>query len=385
MDDRTPERLKQQASGGDEQWLAEHLRKMEHGSPAISQRRATEIERELFRPPSLSAAVVVLALGLGFALKQNRLSPALASVAHSTLLFEDPQFRVERLSPSVEATQVEGHMNVSNGRVLVTTQSAALSIDVPDGRLVVRPQSKVLVEVTDGHTKVATYGGVGGFDWQSGHDLPLVAAAASPTIPTESSMPNESSRRNSKLQGKIDAPQPKQKRAMEEIPRPASDSKESSISAESRLLHSAITELREKSNPSAALEAVARYHTQFPQGMLRPEAERIEVDALLKQGKRSDALGRLEKMKFDAKRDAGFTVLRGELRLESGRYPQAIEDFSSAAEVATGDLAERALFGRGQAWAKAGDLTKARADLERYLNRFPSGKFADSARRSLNK
>src|SRR5262249_38087660 len=76
-------------------------------------------------------------------------------------------------------------------------------------------------------------------------------------------------------------------------------------------------------------------------------------------------------------------LARAELRLESGQCPGAHADFSVVLSDAQDELAERALYGRATALTCMGNRGAARADLESYLARFPSGRFNERARQAL--
>jgi hypothetical protein len=158
---------------------------------------------------------------------------------------------------------------------------------------------------------------------------------------------------------------------------------ESALSKESRALSDAVRLLRRDRDAAGALAALDEYRARWPRGVLRPEAEVARVDALLSLGRRGDALVALESVDVAGlPRARELTVVRGELRAEAGRCKQAARDFDIAAAL-TDALGERALWGRAGCRARLGDRDGARADLERYLERFPSGKFASEARRAL--
>jgi regulator of sirC expression with transglutaminase-like and TPR domain len=79
-------------------------------------------------------------------------------------------------------------------------------------------------------------------------------------------------------------------------------------------------------------------------------------------------------------------VLRGELRAGAGRLAPAIQDFDAVLALGGHDeLAGRALYGRGSCRARLGDTPGARADLERYLQLFPRGRFAADAEKALGR
>jgi hypothetical protein len=161
---------------------------------------------------------------------------------------------------------------------------------------------------------------------------------------------------------------------------------EDPIVAESRLLADALTSLRQQRDPRRALRALDEYERRFPTGALGPEASAARIDALLALGRRAQALERLETLPLEhLPRGAELRVLRGELRAGRGQLAGALEDFSAVLSMpgAPPAVAERALYGRGSCRSRAGDPAGARADLQDYLRRFPSGQFAGPAGHAL--
>jgi hypothetical protein len=129
---------------------------------------------------------------------------------------------------------------------------------------------------------------------------------------------------------------------------------------------------------------LARYDQRFPAGKLRPEAERARVDALLRLERRRQALEVLERMGLGELGAGELRVLRGELRAESGRYRPAIEDFDTVLGASPQTrLEERALYGRAVSRARSADGAASRRDFERYLQRFPNGKFSIEAKKAV--
>lgn len=162
-------------------------------------------------------------------------------------------------------------------------------------------------------------------------------------------------------------------------------SEDDAVLKESELLGAAMTRLRLAHDPSGALGLLDSYHAQFPQGLLQPEAELLQVTALLALGKRREALALLDPrpLAADTPRGTELRVIRGELRAEAGRYPAARTDFDAAIGHVQGELLERALYARSRCRAQAGDAAGARSDLTDYLRRFPTGRFSTAARREL--
>jgi len=156
--------------------------------------------------------------------------------------------------------------------------------------------------------------------------------------------------------------------------------------SEARLLAAARTRLQAEHDARGALALVAEHKQRFPTGVLVLEARITEVESLVTLGRRSEALAVLDVLSLDKlPRAAELGVLRGELRAEAGRQRDATVDFAPCADVAgcRPETAERALYGRASCRERLGDRAGARADLERYLARFPQGRFARAVRAAL--
>ena len=157
--------------------------------------------------------------------------------------------------------------------------------------------------------------------------------------------------------------------------------------SEPRLLAEARTRLQAGHDARGALALIAEHQRRFPRGALALEARITEVESLVALGRRSEALAVLELLSLDAlPRAAEIGVLRAELRAEAGRHRDAITDFTACADGARcrPETAERALYGRASCRERLGDRAGARADLDRYLARFPQGRFAGAVRAALD-
>jgi hypothetical protein len=159
----------------------------------------------------------------------------------------------------------------------------------------------------------------------------------------------------------------------------------STLAEESALMQDVLRKLRDDRDGAAALRALDEYAARFPRGQLAEEAARTRVAAYLLDRRSGPALGLLDGMALGGSaRDLELAVVRGELRAEAGRCPEAESDFTAALSRARlGPLAERALYGRASCRSRRGDGAGARADLERYLEAFPQGRHAGEARRAL--
>ncbi|MSP61550.1 MAG: tetratricopeptide repeat protein [Myxococcales bacterium] len=161
---------------------------------------------------------------------------------------------------------------------------------------------------------------------------------------------------------------------------------QSPLAAEHDLLATALQRLNRDRDPAGALAALDEHRARFPSGELTPSATLTRINALSALGRRSEALGILDRhAALGLGRAADLTLVRGELRAEAGRCREALADFATTlAGAPPPALEERALYGRGSCRARTGDDAGARSDLERYLARFPEGRFAAPARRALS-
>jgi hypothetical protein len=102
--------------------------------------------------------------------------------------------------------------------------------------------------------------------------------------------------------------------------------------------------------------------------------------------RRSEALRVLDSLVIERlPRGAELGVLRAELRAQAGRCADAIADFDRCATTPRcgPQSEERAIFGRASCRGKLGQAAAARADLERYLLRFPHGWRSEAVRQAL--
>ena len=151
---------------------------------------------------------------------------------------------------------------------------------------------------------------------------------------------------------------------------------------EERLLATAVRALRAQRDAASALLALDAYRSRYPQGRMSVEAAVLRVDALTALHRQTEALRSLDEL--DLTRMPGGLerrLQRGELRLASGRFHEALADFDGVlAQAREQELIQRALAGRTQARQRLGDIAGARSDAGEYLRRFPTGSFARQAR-----
>src|SRR5262245_31114997 len=158
----------------------------------------------------------------------------------------------------------------------------------------------------------------------------------------------------------------------------------SELSLESEALAKALVKLRREHQPLSALALLDEYESRFPRGALRLEASAARVDALFLLDRRAEALSVLETLPLSTMaRGPELQLVRAELRAERDCV-RALSDFDAAiaASLSPG-FAERALYGRAACRLRTGNVVGSRADLETYLARYPSGRFAAQVRARL--
>jgi hypothetical protein len=157
----------------------------------------------------------------------------------------------------------------------------------------------------------------------------------------------------------------------------------SGLSRESELLQRALEKLRRDHDGVGALRLLDEHRARFPSGVLALEAAVARIDALLLLGRRADALEQLARLPLArVGRRLELQLLRAELYAERD-CRKALVDFDAVLAVAPSSLSERALYGRATCRLRSGDDAGARADLDQYLMRFPSGRFAQQVRKRL--
>jgi hypothetical protein len=148
----------------------------------------------------------------------------------------------------------------------------------------------------------------------------------------------------------------------------------------------AMRKLRVENDPSAALSALQEHARTYPRSSLGGERGALEVEALLALHRDRDALARLDVMALDELPRSGERfVVRGELRAAARRWLEASADFDRALAAVSGSPTwhERALWGRGAARLRCGEREAGMVDMERYLDKYPHGRFAAAVAKLL--
>lgn len=157
----------------------------------------------------------------------------------------------------------------------------------------------------------------------------------------------------------------------------------SRLGQEAASLEAALSALKAggKGNAARALLELDQHLQKFPGGTLELEARVARVDALLVLGRRHEARRELTSLPIEqVGRKSELRLIRAELRADDD-CRAALTDFQVLVDQALPSAwAERALFGRGACLLKLGDQAAAYRDFDRYLERFPSGRFAQQIR-----
>jgi tetratricopeptide (TPR) repeat protein len=174
-----------------------------------------------------------------------------------------------------------------------------------------------------------------------------------------------------------------------DVPPPSARPARSSVIAEeAALVGAALRKLREQDDATGALALLDEHDLRFAAaGALSEEAGTTRVEALLRLGRHARALALLDaRAPRSTGRGRELLATRGELRADAGRCREALVDFAAVLDDDAADgIAERALYGRAACRSRLGAVDAARADLEDYVARFPSGRFAARARAALNR
>lgn len=135
-----------------------------------------------------------------------------------------------------------------------------------------------------------------------------------------------------------------------------------------------------------ALVPLDAYATQFAaEGKLRYDALRLDLEVMTRLGRHESALEELARVRLSAPEHADLLVARGELYAGAKRMKEALGDFEAALRHGKleGLWHERALTGRAFALLHSGRVHVAHDGLRSYLEKYPEGRFAALAHRTL--
>lgn len=142
-------------------------------------------------------------------------------------------------------------------------------------------------------------------------------------------------------------------------------------------------------DPAGAMAAYGAYRQRFPNGDLRHDVDLSAVEAALALGdsQKSLAESNLFLGRYPAsERARQVRRIRADLERDSGDCAAALSDYQLLlAADPKGAEAEDSWYGAARCDAKLGHSAAARERLQRYLELFPTGKYAGQAKETLEK
>jgi hypothetical protein len=153
--------------------------------------------------------------------------------------------------------------------------------------------------------------------------------------------------------------------------------------SEQAMFGQALRLLRGSGDARGALALLHEQAKAYPRSALACERAALEVEALLALHRDREALAVLDGMSLDELPRSGERFVRGELRAAARRWQEASTDFERAMARVSGSPVwhERALWGRAVSRLRLGDREGGMADMERYRDTYPKGRFAADAAR----
>lgn len=329
-------------------WLAEHVRAAE-STLARARLRPDAVERVEARLDELDFERVYT--GVWRALRAPAYACAVLALAWTAWAWSRP---ATAPAPQVAARPVE----LNDGTLAARTDEGDLTVMTPVARVLVLPHSQVRVTVAQGGVRILASAGAARILYYDGRTELVAAEPTAPRI----------------------APPPPKALAPRHVRGAPATRGPAPVDAERQSFTAALARVRPA--PGEALALLDAHLRRFPDGALRPDAERVRIAVLLRLDRKDDALAALDRMSAPAPE---LRIDRAELRAEAGRVEEAIADFGAVLVAGDERFTGRALFGRALAREQQGDAARVADDLERFLLLYPRGELADRARLELRR
>ncbi|MBX7117147.1 MAG: hypothetical protein K1X64_22715 [Myxococcaceae bacterium] len=155
--------------------------------------------------------------------------------------------------------------------------------------------------------------------------------------------------------------------------------------AEAQLIARAAQTLRAQHNASEALTLLDEHTKRFSSPTLADEARLLRIEALIAAEQPEQALALLRSDgPSSTPRTEMLRLLEAELLSQLNQCGEALQTLEPLlAPTVSRTVQERALIDRAACASTIGDFQSSRHTLEQYLERFPSGSFAEEARQRL--
>lgn len=218
--------------------------------------------------------------------------------------------------------------------------------------------------------------------WPAASVDPVAGTSGLPVLPTLHASPAQPpiETRASKPEILIEparTPRRMGKPAVKTVPAP-----EDSLLAESQLIAKAAQILRAQQNPEQALALLEEHAKTFSPPALADEARLLRIEALIAAQHTEQALTLLQKT--DAPRTDTQRLVEAQLLAQLQQCGEALKKLEPLTVLTvSATVQEQALISRAACASVVGDFAGSQQALQHYLERFPSGRFAEQARQRL--
>ncbi len=165
-------------------------------------------------------------------------------------------------------------------------------------------------------------------------------------------------------------------------PAPVNDD---ALLAEAQFVARAAQTLRAQHNAPGTLAMLNEHEKRFSPPALKDEARLLRIEALMAEQQPQQALAVLRTSELsNTPRTETMRLLEAELLSQLNQCGEALKKLEPlSATTVSRSVQERALINRAACAHTVGDFQSSRRALEQYLERFPSGSFAEEARQRL--